>query len=124
MNGIAAIEQVGPSMADVERAHASLNAAYSAIAADRIPQTLARDADLARGYVHEARTHLHAGTGHAATEGARAAARAVLPRLDHALHLIDLLATTRDQSHIDLLLDELGTAMDHVETALAGAGWD
>ncbi len=124
MNGIAPIEQAGPSMADVERAHASLNAAYAAIAADRIPQTLVRDAGLARGYVHEARTHLHVGAGHAAADEARAAARAVLPRLDHALRLLELLTTTSDQTHVDLLLDELGTAMDHVETALAGAGWD
>ena len=124
MNGIAPIDSTGPSLADVERAHASLNAAYSAIATDRIPQTLAQDARLARGYVHEARAHLHAGTGHAAADGARVAARAVLPRLEHALRLLELLATTRDQAHVDPLLDELGAAMDHVEAALAGAGWD
>lgn len=112
------------TMADVERAHASLNAAYAAIVTDRVPQKLAQDARLARGYVHEARAHLHAGNGHAAPDSARAAARAVLPRLDHALRLLELLATTRDQAHIDPLIDELGAAMDHVEEALAGAGWD
>ncbi|MCW2921348.1 MAG: hypothetical protein JWL76_1222 [Thermoleophilia bacterium] len=124
MNGIAPVDAAGPSLGDVARAHESLNAAYSAIAADRIPQTLAQDARLARGYVHEARAHLYTGAGHSGTDAARAAARAVLPRLDHALRLLDLLATTRDQTHVQPLLDELGAAMDRVESVLAGAGWD
>lgn len=124
MNGVGSIEPATVTMGDVARAHESLNAAFVAIAADRIPQTVAQDALLARGYVHEARAHLYAGTGHAASDAARAAARAVLPRLDHALRLLDLLATTRDETHIQPLLDELGTAMDRVERALAGAGWD
>ncbi len=124
MNGITPVEHGAPTMGDMARAHESLNAAYTAIAADRIPQTLTQDARLARGYVHEARAHLYAGTGHAATDGARAAARAVLPRLEHALKLLTLITTTRDQAHVQPLLDELGAAMDRVELALAGAGWD
>ena len=53
-----AITAAATTLGDVARAHESLNAAYGAIAADRAPATLPRDVDLARGYVHEARTIL------------------------------------------------------------------
>jgi len=113
------------SMGDVSRAHESLNAAYAAIATDRVPDRLPEDVVLARGYVREARGFLTVGAGgQAGRDAARVAARDVLPRLDHALMLLDLLDTTRDQQHVDPLLDEIGAAMDRVESVLAGAGWD
>jgi hypothetical protein len=48
----------------------------------------------------------------------------VLPRLDHALALLDALELAPDVAHVQPLLDELGIAMDHVETLLAAVGWD
>lgn len=118
-------ETTGPSIGDVSRAHESLNAAYAAIATDRVPEKIPTDVSLARGYVHEARGFLTNGAGgQAGRDAARAAARDVLPRLDHALQLLDLLAASRDQQHVDPLLDALGAAMDRVEAVLAGAGWD
>jgi hypothetical protein len=112
------------TMGGIERAHASLNAAYNAIATDRLPETLVRDCGLARDYVTEARQELQPASGHDGPDGALAAARAVLPRLERALQLLDELQTTHDVEHVAPLLDELGIAMDHVEQALGSVGWD
>jgi len=115
----------GVTMANVARAHEAMNAAYNALALDRDTDSLVNDVELARTYVSQAKTELGApGAGHEALDAARVAARAVLPRLDHALVLLNALAVTPDPLHVAPLLDELGIAMDHVETALAGAGWD
>lgn len=103
---------------NLERARDAMNAAYNALSVD------APIAGVATSYVHEARREIVATAGHEAPDGARAAARAVLPRLDHALTLLATLATATDPMHVTPLLDELGFAMDHVETVLAGAGWD
>ncbi len=119
-----ALQPVGVDMAHVEQAHAALNAAYNAVAVDRRPATLVRDTNLARGYVHEARIALTPTTGHDGRDEAAKAARAVLPRLERALQMLDVLAATRDPLHVEPLLDELGIAMDHVEAALAAVGWD
>ena len=112
------------SLGAIERARDSMNAAYNAIAVDRVDDTLARDTGTATGYLHEARTHLQTCVAHAASTDARAAARAALPRLDHALQLLATLAVAPDPDHLTPLLSELGTAMDHIEAVLAGAGWD
>lgn len=112
------------SMANVGRAHSAMNAAYNALAVDRRPETLVADAQLARDYVDEARAELTPGAGHEASDDARAAARAVLPRLDHALALLAALQVAPDPLRVTPLLDELGVAMDRVEAAMTGAGWD
>lgn len=111
------------TMAGVERAHASLNAAFNAIAMDRDVDPIAPDVELARGYIAEARGFLQPGGGHDGHDDAATAARAVLPRLERALQLLDELAVAGDPVHVTPLLDELGIAMDHVETALAAVGW-
>lgn len=116
--------QPGFSMANIGRAHSAMNAAYNALAVDRRPETLVQDAQLARDYVAEARTELEPGAGHEAADDARAAARAVLPRLDHALALLAALQVAPDPMRVTPLLDELGVAMDRVEAAMSGAGWD
>ena len=112
------------NMGGFERAHGALNAAYNALAVDRDKDPIAPDVRLARGYVTEAQRELAPATGHDGAEDALAAARAVLPRLDRALQLLDELAVTQDIMHVTPLLDELGIAMDHVEQALAAVGWD
>jgi hypothetical protein len=112
------------NMGRVERAHASLNAAYNAIATDRVPETLVRDCGFARDYLAEAHRELQPGSGHDGPDGAAAAARSVLPRLERALQLLDELQTTSDVQHVAPLLDELGIAMDHVEQVLGAVGWD
>jgi hypothetical protein len=111
-----------PPMANLDRAHASLNAAYNAIALDRDTDPLQHDVKLAHFYVREAMSELT--SGHGGPSDAGAAARFVLPRLEHALQLLDGLGATADPTNIAPLLDELGQAMDHVETALAAVGWD
>ncbi len=112
------------NMQGVERAHGALNAAYNALAVDRDVDPLLPDVRLARGYVTEAQRELTPTAGHDGADDALAAARAVLPRLEHALQLLDELAVTQDAVHVTPLLDELGIAMDHVEQALAAVGWD
>lgn len=106
-----------PTLASVERAHAALNAAYNALTVDSRPS----DVGLAQRYVREARTEL---TGHDGPADATAAARAVLPKLEHALQLLEALGASRDPLHVGPLLDDLGSAMDHVEAVLASVGWE
>ena len=120
------IEAIRPvtSMWNIDRAHDSINAAYNAIAVDRRPATLVHDVGLARGYLHEARAEVAPAAGHDGPDDATRAARAVLPRLDHALVLLDALEAFPDAQHIEPLLNELWIAMDHVEDALAAVGWD
>ena len=96
------------NMGGFERAHGAMNAAYNALALDRDKDALDPDVRLARGYLQEAHTELTPIAGHDGADAALVAARAVLPRLEHAMKL----------------LDELGIAMDHVEEALAAVGWD
>ena len=112
------------SMGDVSRAHESLNAAYAAIATDRVPDRLPEDVVLARGYVREATQAIATAGGNDGLTDAMHASRAVLPRLERALMLLDALGMTPDPAHVATLLDEIGTAMTHVEEVLAGAGWD
>ncbi len=112
------------NMGSIERVQGSLNAAYNALALDRDTDALVPDVRLARDYVNEARGELDPGAGHDGADAAATAARFVLPRLDHALKLLDELEVTADPAHVAPLLDELGIAMDHVEQALAGAGID
>ena len=112
-----------PPMAHIERAHASINAAYDAIALDRETDDLATDVPMARRYLTQARTELEP-MGHEALDDASRAARAMLPRLDHALALLEALGTANDPDHVRPFLDELGIAMDQAEAALAGVGWD
>lgn len=95
----------------------AMNAAYNAMAA-------APNLELARGYVREAREAVRAVTGTEARDDAAAAARAVLPRIDHATQLLDGLGVNPDPVHVAPLLDELGLAMDHIEQALAAVGWE
>lgn len=109
------------SLTHVDRAHAALNAAYNALAVDRDATTLPRDVGLAQRYVREAHDAL---TGSDGPSDASAASRAVLPRLEHALQLLDALGTSHDPRNVAPLLDEIGLAMDHVESALAAVGWD
>lgn len=109
------------SMWNVERAHAALNAAYNSLADDTGRVPLVTDIGLAQQYVREARTEL---AGHDGPTDASVAARAVLPRIEHALQLLDALGMSRDPRNVAPLLDELGGAMDHVEAALAAVGWD
>lgn len=116
-------------IAFVEKAHAAINAAFNALAADEAPRELQSSVLLARGYVGEARTALatvptDGGAGHDGPDDASAAARAVLPRLDHALVLLEALGVAPDPANVAPLLDELGLAMDHVEETLVAAGWD
>lgn len=119
------IDQVGAvDMARIEQVHATLNAAYNAIAMDRETDPVARDVVLARGYVSEARATLVPAGGSDGQEDAAVAARTVLPRLDRALQLLDELEVSKDPAHVAPLLDELGIAMDHVEQALAAVGWE
>jgi hypothetical protein len=105
------------SMGHVERAHAATNSAYNALSD-------ASDLTLARSYVTEARGELAPLAGHDGPDDAGAAARAVLPRLDRALTLLDSIGAARDQQHLVPLLDQLGQAMDSLESVLAGVGWD
>jgi hypothetical protein len=116
----------GPvTMAHVERAHSSLNAAYNAVTAHDQPVPSGPGViQLAREYVDEARRELHLDDGHAGNDVARTAARAVLPRLERALQLLGRLEVERDAAHLTPLLDEIGAAMDHVEEALVAVGWD
>lgn len=109
----------------LEEAHAGLNAAYNALAVDLLEERLAADAALARDYVAEARAALAGGlAGQRPAGEAAAAARAVLPRLERALMLLDRLCAAPDPLHVAPVLDELGLAMDHVERALGAVGWD
>ncbi|MCB0880048.1 MAG: hypothetical protein KDC46_13840 [Thermoleophilia bacterium] len=112
------------NMGGFERAHGAMNAAYNALALDRDKDALDPDVRLARGYLQEAHTELTPIAGHDGADAALVAARAVLPRLEHAMKLLDELAVTKDALHVTPLLDELGIAMDHVEEALAAVGWD
>src|SRR5438128_156221 len=99
-----------PALGGLERAHAAINAAYGAIADD---EAAARPCDedirLTRDYLGEARGEL-AASGHDGPDDAKAAARSVLPRLDHALALLDALDASRDPLQVAPLLDELGLA--------------
>jgi hypothetical protein len=119
---ISAVQPAG--LATIERAHGAMNAAYNALAGDRDAGMLPTDVRLAHDYISEARSELDVFAGHDAPDDAKASARAVLPRLQHALLLLDALSITPDPEHIAPLLDEIGFAMDHVESAMAGAGWD
>jgi len=110
-----------PLMGNVENAHAAVNAAYNALALDRTPAALPANAKLARQYVAEAHQEL---AGHDGLSDANDAARAVLPRLEHALALLDALGIAPDPINVAPLLDELGVAMDHMEAALAAVGWE
>lgn len=110
------------TLSRVETAHGSINAAYNALALDRTRDPLDADVKLARGYLNDARTHLTPGEGHDGQDDALAAARAVMPRLDRAMQLLDELEVSKDPAHVAPLLDELGIAMDHVEQTLAAVG--
>jgi hypothetical protein len=112
------------TMAGVERAHGALNAAFNALATEGETTRMPHDVRLAKGYVQEAVTELHPAAGHDGADAALAAARAVLPRLERALQLLDELMVTTDPAHLAPLLDEIGIAMDHVEQALAAVGRD
>ena len=108
----------------LEAARDSMNAAYNALALDRQTDPLTRDVALARGYMCEARDAVAPLGGSDGLDDATFAARGVLPRLEHALQLLDAMGVAPDPLHVAPLLDELGFAMDHVEQALAGAGWE
>jgi hypothetical protein len=112
------------TMGGVERAHGAINAAYNALATDGEQTRVPQDARLARDYVEEACTELRPAGGHDGADAATAAARAVLPRLERALQLLEELMVAPDTAHVAPLLDELGIAMDHVEQALAAVGHD
>ncbi len=118
------VTPVQPKMAHIEAAHASVNAAFNALAMDRTTAALPRDVKLARGYVGEARLALTELAGHDGQDDAAAAARAVLPRLDRAMAILDELGQSHDPRLVQPLLDELGIAMDHAEAALGAVGWD
>ncbi len=120
-----AVSPVQPKMAYIEAAHASVNAAFNAIAMDRTsaPPT-AKDVELARDYVTEARQAIVDLAGHDGPDDAALAARAVMPRLDRAMAILDELGQSHDPRLVQPLLDELGIAMDHAEAALGAVGWD
>ena len=121
------IEAVSPTtrgLAGLQAAHGSMNAAYNALAMDRDKDPIGQDIDLARGYVREATQAIATAGGNDGLTDAMHASRAVLPRLERALMLLDALGMTPDPAHVATLLDEIGTAMTHVEEVLAGAGWD
>lgn len=126
MNDGIAVTPVQPGMAYIEAAHASVNAAFNAIAVDRAPAAppAPKDVDLARDYVTEARQAIIGLAGHDGPDDAALAARAVLPRLDRAMAILDELGQSRDPLLVQPLLDELGIAMDHAEAALGAVGWD
>lgn len=102
--------------------HASLNAAYNAIAVDRQPDAVEQDVELARGYVNEAFVAGRQLLGHDGLDDAHASAQHVLPRLEQALHLLEQLGANKDAAHVTPLLEQLGVAMDLVEQVLAGVG--
>ena len=121
------IEHVNPTvgLGHLESARDAMNAAYNAIALNRgTVGELAAGVPLAREYVSEARDTVAAAEGHEAVDDAHRAAREVLPRLEHAVQLLDALGIQPDPEHVTPLLDEIGIAMDRVEAVLAGAGWD
>lgn len=64
-------------------------------------------------------------SGHDGRDDAALAAREVLPRLSRIALLVDALhVRTIDQHDVDLLLLDLGAAMDRIERVLNAAGFD